>query len=266
MRRNEGVAAVGWFALGSPLILLIVLASIAVLFSSSPATLLEHVRADGTQQAIGLSLRTTLVSSVLVALFGTCIAMAIHKARPAIAGALELLVTIPVIMPPSVAGLALLLAFGRQGLLGSWLDSLGVTVAFTPVAVVMAQVLVSAPFFVREASNAFQSLDPELVDAARLDGANSFMVGRWVIIPLAMPFLLTGVILAWARALGEFGATILFAGNLKGVTQTMPLAVYLGFESDLEQAKALAVILLLTAVLVLLIVRLAFGRRMSFAH
>jgi molybdate transport system permease protein len=206
------------------------------------------------------------VATAIVAVFGTFFALAISRSGRALSSALELLITIPAILPPSVAGLALLLAFGRRGLLGPFLESHGISVAFTGAAVVMAQVFVSAPFFVREASNAFRSIDPDLVSAARLDGASPMRISRWIFLPLCMPFLATGLIMAWTRALGEFGATIMFAGNLSGTTQTMPLAIYLGFESDLGEAKALAVLLLAIAVVVLLTVRLIFGRRLTFAH
>jgi len=266
MKARAQWAANGWLLLGSPLLLLIVLAIFA-LFASTPFSILtKQLESDSTRQAIGISLRTTAVSTVLVAVFGSFLALAVHKSKPLIASILEMLVTVPAIMPPSVAGISLLLAFGRQGLIGPWLESIGITVAFTPVAVVMAQAFVSTPFFVREASVALRSLDPSLLEAARLDGASPARLAWSVSLPLAFPFLMTGLVLAWTRALGEFGATILFAGNLKGVTQTMPLAIYLGFESDLDEAKALAVILLVSAVAVLAVVRLVFGRRMAFAH
>jgi molybdate transport system permease protein len=253
-------------ALASPLILFVALAALALVLSTPPADILKELHQEDTRLAVLISLRTTLIATILVGVFGTFFALAIHRAIPALSSALEFLITIPAILPPSVAGLALLLAFGRRGLLGPWLESHGISVAFTGTAVVMAQVFVSAPFFVREASNAFKSIDPDLVAAARLDGASALRISRWIYLPLATPFLATGLILAWTRALGEFGATIMFAGNLSGTTQTMPLAIYLGFESDLGEAKALAVLLLLIAVGVLLLVRVALGRRMSFAH
>lgn len=266
MKAKGQWAANGWLVLGSPLVVLIGLAMFALLASTPLDVLGRQLQTHGTQQAIGISLRTTALATVAVVVFGTFLALAIHKSKPFFASVLEMLVTVPAIMPPSVAGLALLLAFGRQGLMGPWFESLGLNVAFTPAAVVMAQVFVSSPFFVREASVAFKSLDTSLLEAARLDGAGPARLAWSVTLPLSLPFLLTGVVLSWTRALGEFGATILFAGNLRGVTQTMPLAIYLGFESDLEEAKALAVILLVSAVAVLAIVRIMLGRRMTFAH
>lgn len=266
MKRGETASTIGWLSIGSPLLVLILLAISGLVMATSPASLLSELRQPDTQMAILISLRTTLISTLAVCVFGTCLSLGIAKAAPFIAATLELIVTAPAIMPPSVAGLALLLALGQQGTLGPWLASVGISIGFTTGAVVIAQILVSSPFFIREATNAFRSVRPDLVDAARLDGANSWAVGRHIILPITRPFLFTGLILAWTRALGEFGATIMFAGNMKGITQTMPLAVYIGFESNLEQAKALAVIMLLPAIGLLFLIRILFGRSMAFAH
>lgn len=248
-----------WLLLGSPLALLI-LVTIVALFAGTPLPVLaEQLQKEDTRSAIFLSLRTTLFATALVGVFGTFLAMAIARCKPPVAGFLELLVTAPAIMPPSVAGIALLLAFGRQGLVPT-------SFAFTTIAVVIAQAFVATPFFVREAAIGLKAISPQLVEAARLDGANGWRLGGSIILPMAAPFMITGAILAWTRALGEFGATILFAGNLPGETQTMPLAIYLGFESNMDEAKALAILLLLTAVAVLLVTRLLLGKRMSFAH
>lgn len=259
-------SSLGWLILGSPLALLIAL-SVYALVAQTPISAIEkELRNPETLTAIGISLRTTLIAMAIILAFGTCLALAIQKGGRTVSATLELLVTLPAMLPPSVAGIGLLLAFGRQGLLGPDLESHGITIGFTPIAVVMAQVFVSTPFYVREAATAFRSLDPQMLEAARLDGANGGRLAWSLILPVTLPFLITGAVMAWTRALGEFGATILFAGNMKGVTQTMPLAIYLGFESDLDQAKALAVILLLIAVGVLLLVRALLGRRMLFAH
>jgi molybdate transport system permease protein len=130
----------------------------------------------------------------------------------------------------------------------------------------MAQAFVAAPFFVRALANGLQSVEPSLLEAAKLDGASNWRTATSLLLPISLPFFVGGAVLAWARALGEFGATILFAGNMPGVTQTMPLAIYMGFEIDLDQAKSLAVILMLVAVLVLVLSRLVFRRQMTFAH
>lgn len=257
--KPDRLAGAGWLLLGSPLALLIVLAIIG-LFAGTPISILvSQLKSEDTQTAIGLSLKTTLIATGLVIVFGTFLALAIARSRPTVAAMLELIVTVPAIMPPSVAGIALLLAFGRQGLIST-------PFAFTSVAVVMAQAFVATPFFVREAAQAFRSISPEVLEAARLDGATGPRLASRIVLPLASPFLVTGAILAWTRALGEFGATILFAGNLKGETQTMPLAIYLGFESNLDEAKALAIVLLLFAVIILIAMRILLRRRMTFAH
>ena len=265
-KRENPWASLGWLALGSPLALLILLAVVALVMATPPSLFWNQLQEPDTRQAVVISLRTTLISIAVIVLFGTCLAMAVRHSKPAVASALELFITMPAIIPPSVAGITLLLAFGRQGLLGGALHTSGIYLAFTPTAVVMAQVFVATPFFVREAITAFRSLDPVLLEAATLDGASGSAMARSIVLPITLPFLATGAVLAWARALGEFGATILFAGNLKGVTQTMPLAIYLGFESDLDQAKALALLLLILAVVVLVLVRVVLGRRLAFAH
>lgn len=269
--RNRAPIGSAWFTggsllLGSPLLLLVLLAVGSLLSGVSVADLAAQLRDDVAREAILISLRTTLVALVVVVVLGTGLALAIESARPWLSGILEVIVTLPAIMPPSVAGIALLLAFGRQGLLGSHLDALGIRIAFTPTAVVMAQVFVAMPFYVREVATGLQAVDPAIVAAARLDGASGFRIVTSVLLPITGPFVLGGAALSWARALGEFGATILFAGNLQGVTQTMPLAIYLGFETNLAQAKALAVLLLGCAVAILVVLRLLFRKQLIFAH
>lgn len=256
----------GWLAASLPLLLLTLLAVAGLLNGTSPDLILKQFGNPDTVSAIFVSLRTTAVSIILIAVFGSFLALALSKSKGIGASILEMVVTLPTVLPPSVAGLALLSAFGRQGLLGGVLEGFGVRLAFTPTAVVLSQVLVAAPFFVREAAVAFRSIPGELVDAAKLDGATNWQLGSRLVLPYSAPFLATGLILAWTRSLGEFGATIMFAGNMPGVTQSMPLAVYLGFESSIEEAKALSVILLVIAVVVLVTVRMILGRRLSFAH
>ncbi|MCB0033882.1 MAG: ABC transporter permease subunit, partial [Anaerolineales bacterium] len=154
---------------------------------------------------------------------------------------------LPIVMPPVVAGLALLSAFGRRGLLGAPLAELNITITFTWWAVVLAQVFVSAPFYIRAAQTRFSSLPRELEEAASIDGADGWRVLWYVTLPLSGRALIIGLVLSWARALGEFGATILFAGNLQGRTQTMPLLVYGALERDLNATFISALILLTLA-------------------
>jgi molybdate transport system permease protein len=174
----------------------------------------------------------------------------------------ETVVDLPIVLPPSVAGLALLLVFGSRGALGGALDVAGISIPFTTLAVVLAQVFVAAPFFVRAARAGLANVDRQLEDAARDLGAGERQVARHVTLPLAAPALTAGLVLSWSRALGEFGATIMFAGNVPGRTQTLPLVVYGEFQAgDLEASIAAAAILILAAFGVLLAVRTLNWRR-----
>ena len=165
------------------------------------------------------------------------------------------MIDLPIVLPPSVAGLALLIAFGRRGLFGSTLNLFGISLPFTTTAVVLAQTFVAAPLFVRAARIGFTEIDKQLEEAAQVEGANQWQLFQEVMFPLAGRALLTGAILTWTRALGEFGATILFAGNLEGVTQTMPMAIYLGFERNIGVALTLSVALIFVSVLLLMLTK-----------
>ncbi|HSO29242.1 MAG TPA: ABC transporter permease [Candidatus Sulfomarinibacteraceae bacterium] len=210
--------------------------------------------------ALSLSLATTAASLVIIVLVGTPLAFILARHRFRGAGLVEVLVDLPLVLPPSVAGLALLLVFGRRGLLGDSLDAAGFAIPFTTAAVILAQVFVAAPFYVRSARAGIAGLPRDLEDAARVDGASEVGVFRHIMVPLAAPALAAGMVMSWARSLGEFGATILFAGNVAGRTQTLPLVVYAEFGAgDLDAAIAAATVLVLAAVGVLAAVRL--GRR-----
>ena len=212
------------------------------------------------REALLLSLTTTAVSLGVIVLLGTPLAFLLARRRFTGSGLIETVVDLPLVLPPSVAGLALLLVFGRRGLLGESLDGAGLAIPFTAVAVVLAQVFVAAPFYVRAARAGIASVPRDLEDAARVDGASEIGVFRHVMVPLAAPALAAGLVMSWARSLGEFGATILFAGNVAGRTQTLPLVVYAEFGAgDLDAAIAAATVLVLAAVGVLIAVRL--GRR-----
>ncbi|MCA9969402.1 MAG: molybdate ABC transporter permease subunit [Anaerolineales bacterium] len=198
--------------------------------------------------AVLLSLATTAVTVLLVLLLGTPLAYFLARYRFPLQRLLTVLVEIPIVMPPVVAGLALLAAFGRRGLLGQPLAEVGVGVTFTAVAVVLAQLFVSAPFYIRAAQSSFAGLPRAYEDAAAVDGASPWETFWYVMLPQSRRALLAGLILSWARALGEFGATILFAGNLQGRTQTMPLLVYGALQRDLRVTFVTALILLGLAV------------------
>jgi molybdate transport system permease protein len=178
------------------------------------------------------------------------------------AGLVEAIVDLPIVLPPSVAGLALLLVLGPQGPIGGPLDLAGIRVSFTTVGVVLAQTFVSAPFFIRSARAGIAGVNPDLEDAGRVDGASEAQLFRLITVPLASAALAGGLVMTWARALGEFGATIMFAGNFEGRTQTLPLVVYSEFQAGhLDSSIAAAAILVLAAMGVLVAVRIfSLGR------
>jgi molybdate transport system permease protein len=218
--------------------------------------IVDAVSSPAVRDALVLSLVTTAVSLALIVIFGTPLALLLARGTFRGSGVVETIVDLPIVLPPAVAGLALLLMFGRSGLLGSTLELAGIRIPFTTVAVVLAQTFVAAPFFIRTARTGIIGVDAQLEDAARDLGAEERSVFRRVTLPLAAPALATGMVLCWSRALGEFGATIMFAGNLPGMTRTLPLVVYSEFQSgDLEASIAAATILILAAFGVLLAVR-----------
>jgi len=206
-------------------------------------------------EALALSVKTTSATMVLLVLVGTPAAYLLARKDFPGARALNTLVELPVVLPPSAAGIALLLAFGRSGLLGERLYAFGIELSFTTVAVVMAEVFVAAPFYVRQAATGFLSVDRSIEEAALVDGADRVRAFFSVTVPLAFPALVAGAITAWARALGEFGATIIFAGNFRGITQTIPLAIYSEFQRNIDAAVALSVLVLGFAFTVILAVR-----------
>ncbi len=205
--------------------------------------------------ALLLSAKTTAATLAILVLIGTPAAYLLARGAFRGVSLLNTLVDLPVVLPPSAAGIALLLTFGRLGLLGEYLNVFGVTVSFTTVAVVIAQVFVAAPFYVRQAVTGFAAVDRSLEEAALVDGADRSGAFIRVTVPLAFPALVAGALTAWARALGEFGATIIFAGSFRGVTQTIPLAIYAELENDFDAAVALSVLVLGFACAVILAVR-----------
>jgi len=206
-------------------------------------------------QAVWLSLSTSLVSSTFILLTGTPLAYILSRWRSAWKAPLELMLDLPIVLPPLIAGIGLLLAFGRNGLLGSALNAAGLRLAFTTSAVVIAQTVVAAPLFIRAARLGFSAIEPQLAEAAYTEGATEWQLFRHIMLPLAWRAILSGLILSWARGFGEFGATIVFAGNLEGRTQTIPLAIFVGFESNLGLAIGLSILLLGISAVVLLILR-----------
>jgi len=210
--------------------------------------------------ALLLSIRTTAITMVILLVVGTPAAYVLARVDFRGNRVVNTLIDIPVVLPPSAAGIALLLAFGRLGLVGKYLDVFGVTVTFTTAAVVMAEIFVAAPFYVRQATTGFGAVDRTVEEAALVDGASRSTVFFRVTVPLAFPALVAGALTAWARALGEFGATVIFAGSFRGVTQTIPLAIFAEFHRNLDAAVALSVLVLGFAFAVILTVRYLTSR------
>lgn len=259
--RPSGVAIVAAPLVGFLALPMVVLVLRAVVGGG----LLEAVVNDAVITALILSLGTTAVSLAITLALGTPLAYLLARRRFRGAALLETVVDLPIVLPPSVAGLALLLVLGRQGLVGGTLDFVGLSVPFTTIAVVVAQTFVAAPFFVRSARAGLAAVDRDIEDAARVDGANEREVFRWVTAPLAGAALAAGAVMCWSRALGEFGATIMFAGNVEGRTQTLPLVVYGEFGAGhLDASIAAASILVIAAFGVLVSVRfLRWGRALD---
>jgi molybdate transport system permease protein len=249
-----------WRLTALPLVLLFALPVVMMLARATPQALWHNLGQPEVRQAIRISLSTTLVSLSLILLLGTPLAYLMGRHSFRYKKALDTVIDLPTVLPPSVAGVALLMALGRRGLIGGWLESIGVEVAFTTTAVVIAQVFIAAPFYVRAATLGFRSIESEIEQAAQLDGASRWQMFRYVILPLSRLAMLSGVMMSWARALGEFGATMIFAGNLPGRTQTMPTAIYLGFERDLDSALTLATILVILSFVALLLMKVLIAR------
>ena len=224
---------------------------IAVFVAAGPDELVRALGRDVVTDALLVSLKTNLIAQAVVLGVGTPAAYLIARGIPfrrVVVGLMEL----PLVLPPLVAGVGLLYTFGRAGILGTVVDVLGIRIALTQVAVILAIVFVSSPFYIRWAVNAFQGVDAAVVDAARTLGAGPVRVFRRIVMPLAAPGLVAGATLSLARGLGEFGATLVFAGNLQGTTQTLPLAIYAEYEADGPTALAIGAILILVSAAILI--------------
>jgi molybdate transport system permease protein len=244
------------FILPSAIMLALFLLPLIALFARSiNEDFFKYAFSEQALKALRLSLITSTITTAVTILFGTTLAYMLARWKFKFRSWIELLVDLPIVLPPSVAGLTLLMAFGRRGLFGAELGALGISLPFTAAAVVIAQTFVAAPFYIRSARIGFANIDKQLEEAAQVEGANQWQLFYEVMFPLAGRALLSGAILTWTRSLGEFGATILFAGNLEGVTQTMPMAIYLGFERDLGIALALSVVLIFVSMILLLLTR-----------
>jgi len=253
-RAVQSRGAIPW-PLGIPALFaaLFLLVPLAGLLVRAPWVGLPRILADSqVSDALRLSLLCATAATALSLVFGVPLAWVLARSQVRGISVLRAIVTLPLVLPPVVGGVALLLAFGRQGLLGRLLDEwTGITLPFTTAGVVIAETFVAMPFLIITVEGAFRAADRGFEEAAATLGASRLTVFRTVTIPLIGPSLLAGAVLCWARALGEFGATITFAGNFPGRTQTMPLAVYVALEGDPEAAVALSLVLLVVSVAVL---------------
>jgi molybdate transport system permease protein len=222
---------------------------------------LGAITSDTALTALRLSLVTSVISMAVVVVLGTPFAYLLARSESLWARVVDSLVELPLILPPVVAGVAMLMAFGRNGLIGPALEDVGITIPFTTTAVVFAQIFVASPFFIRSAKLGFQAVPKDYEDIAQTLGVSPWRTFFRVTLPLAGPAMFTGLGLAWARALSEFGATMMFAGNLTGETQTMPLAIMSAMETSLDGALALSVILLAGSIVVLVFLGLLTRRR-----
>jgi molybdate transport system permease protein len=243
------------------LLIFLVLPVAAILIKVARATApLDALGSPVVTEALRLSLVTSSISAVVAAVLGTPVAFLLARYRFPGRAVVDSLVDLPMVLPPAVAGLGLLMAFGRRGVLGGALDVLGLELAFTTAAVVMAQTFVAAPFYIRSAKAGFEGVDRELERVSATLGSSRLRTFFRVTVPLAGPALMGGAVMAWARALGEFGATIMFAGNTIGRTQTMPLAIYIAFQDDLTASLVLAGILVVVSFAVLFTFKALLGR------
>ena len=244
----------GLLALASLLVLFLGLPLVALVVRALPLGLAAWMNPD-TLAALQLSLVTATLATLITFAIGTPVAFLLAREHFRGKAVVDTLIDLPMVLPPAVAGIALLSAFGRRGLFGPALSVLGIELPFTTAAVIIAETFVAAPFYVRSAKAGFGAVDKKLEQMSALLGVSNLATFFRITLPLAAPSLLSGLLMTWARALGEFGATIMFAGNFPGRTQTMPLAIYAGLESNLDSALALALILVVVSFGILFLIR-----------
>jgi molybdate transport system permease protein len=232
---------------------------VAIFVDSSPGELLSSLGEEGALDALWLSLKCTAASIAIILLVGTPAAYLLATRSFRGRALVVTLIELPLVLPPAVAGIALLAAVGPEGILGGAIEAAGIQLSFATAGVVVALTFVSSPFYVRQAMAAFAAVDRSLLDASRTLGASEARGFLRVMIPVAIPGLAAGTALALGRALGEFGATLMFAGSFQGITQTVPLAIYDRFSTDFEAALALSAVLVAVSAAILLAVKLVGG-------
>jgi molybdate transport system permease protein len=254
LRRGLGTALA--IAAAAVALTFLVLPMVAIFVRVPPGRLLHELTNPVVKDALVVSLKTSVIAQALILLLGTPLAYLLATRRFRGRSLVVTLVELPLVLPPAVAGLGLLAAFGRAGLLGSTLDAFGISIPFTQTAVTLAVAYVASPLYIRQGIAAFESVDPNVVAASRTLGAGPARTFFRVVLPLASGGLAAGEALAFARGLGEFGATIMFAGSFQGVTQTLPLAIYNEFALDFDAALAMGALLVVVSAVLLLSIKL----------
>jgi molybdate transport system permease protein len=261
MRRGIGVGLL--VAVAVVTLAFLALPIVGIFVHATPGNLIHQLSNPVVKDAFVVSMKTSLLAQALILLFGTPTAYLLATRRfPGHALAMTL-IELPLVLPPAVAGLGLLAALGRQGLLGSSLDAFGVSLPFTQSAVTIAVAYVASPLYIRQAIASFEATDPRLPAASRTLGAGPIRTFFRVVLPLARGGLIAGLALSFARGLGEFGATIMFAGSLQAVTQTLPLAIYSEFDLSFDAALAMSGVLILISAVLLLTLRIALSWQRS---
>jgi molybdate transport system permease protein len=249
-----------WFAAPLALALVfLVLPVLAIFLDSPPSELLDALGEPGALDALALSLQTSLTALAIIVVVGTPAAYLLATRRFRGRALLITLIELPLVLPPAVAGIALLAAVGPSGILGGTIEDAGIQLTFETAGVVVALTFVASPYYLRQAQASFGALDRSWLDASRTLGASPARTFMRIAIPAAAPGLVTGGALAFGRALGEFGATLMFAGSLAGITQTAPLAIYERFATDFEGALALSAVLVAVSAVILLSVKFVEG-------
>lgn len=261
MRRGIGVGFL--VAVAAVTLAFLALPIVGIFVHTSPGNLIHQLSNPVVKDAFGVTMKTSLLAQALILLFGTPTAYLLATRRFPGHSLAMTLVELPLVLPPAVAGLGLLAALGRQGLLGSSLDAFGVSIPFTQSAVTIAVAYVASPLYIRQAVASFEATDPQLPAASRTLGAGPIRTFFRVVLPLARGGLIAGLALSFARGLGEFGATIMFAGSLQAVTQTLPLAIYSEFDVSFDAALAMSGVLILISAVLLLTLRIALSWQRS---
>jgi molybdate transport system permease protein len=264
MSGSAAFRAAATAALAAALVFL-VLPVVAIFADTSPADLLGSLDDPAARDALWLSLKTTLIALAIILVVGTPAAYVLATRRFRGRAVVQTLVELPLVLPPAAAGIGLLAALGPNGILGGALEDAGIELVLQTAGVVVALVFVASPFYLRQAEAAFAAIPTAVTDASRTLGSGEGATFLRVAIPTARPGLLAGAALAWGRALGEFGATLMFAGSFRGITQTVPLAIYERFAVDFPAALALSAVLVCVSFALLLSVKFATGRRVDVA-